>query len=251
MRLDQDVASDLVATVSPIFATAGSAWYFTEETVAIGRQIGLDGARFYFVGRGSVLGDVEWRVVHSAFGYFSPRTLERMWTTGVERCPVAEACAAHLSACEDWGRRRLSDSSGLDRFCAAAERVVEAAAADPAALTLFAGYAAQALPEDLAARAARFTATLRELRGSVHLAAVVAVGLPTPVAHAIRRPTDMETFGWKPGSVPEPTAEDRDRLSEADRLTDRAMSRIYAVLDDAAASDLRSGALAIAGCLGA
>ena len=38
---------------------------------------------------------------------------------------------------------------------------------------------------------------LRELRGSVHLLAVLASGLSDAQAHAIKRPGDVAVFGWE------------------------------------------------------
>lgn len=239
---------ETIQTISPIFAAAGAAWYFLPETLAAGKEIGLDGLRFYFMGRGGTLGDVDWRTVASAFGYFKPALIERMWTTGQERCPVAKARDAHLGACAQFGRTRLT---GLDLggFCEAAELVVTAACNDPGSLPLFAAYAGQALPQDEPARASQLIATLRELRGSVHLACVVAAGLPTAVAHALRRPSDVEAFGWGPGEVPEPTEDDRRKLSEADRMTDQVLARHYQGLSGQASADLVAGARAVEAAL--
>lgn len=239
---------ETVQTVSPIFASAGSAWYFVPETLAAGKDVGLDGFRFYFLGRGGALGDVDWRTVASAFGYFKPALIEHMWTTGRESCPVIKARDAHLAACAQFGRSRLA---GLDLagFCDAAEVVVATACEDPGSLPLFAGYASQPLPEDQPARAMQLVSTLRELRGSVHLACVVASGLRTPVAHAIRRPSDVETFGWGPGEVPEPTEDDRRRLGEADRMTDHVLARHYLGLSPQGCADLVAGARAIEAAL--
>ncbi|MGH9103935.1 MAG: helix-turn-helix domain-containing protein [Acidimicrobiales bacterium] len=240
---------EVIAAVSPTFSQAGSAWYFVPETLALGKAAGLDGLRFYFLGRGGTLGRVDWRVVCSAFGYFKPSLVERMWTTARERCSVEAAVSAHLGACADFGRRRLGEVGGLGSFCEAADQVVAGAVGDLGGLTLFAAYAGQPLPEDLPARAAQLIATLRELRGSAHLTAVRATGLATPVAHAIRRPADIELFGWGRGEAPEPTEEDRHRLGEADRITDRILLRPYADLDARAGEALVAGAKAVAATL--
>ena len=62
---------------------------------------------------------------------------------------------------------------------------------------------------------------LRELRGSVHLLAIVATGMSPKVAHAIRRPDDVTSFGWE--STPDISDDDRSRLDVADELTDRLL----------------------------
>jgi helix-turn-helix protein len=236
---------ELVTSVSPLFAALGPAFYFTPETLARGKQLGLDGFRFYFLGRGGVLGDVEWPVVMSAFGYFKPSMLERMWTTAKERYPVADATRLYLECCRDHGRAHFGDIVGLGEFCEAAEAVVAAALVDPAALTLFAGWGAQPRPDDLPGRAMQLVTTMRELRGSAHLVAVTASGLPTPVAHRIRRPESLEGFGWGPDDIPVPTDEDRARLVDADALTDRLVIPAFSVLYDADAAALVAGIEAI------
>jgi len=242
-------SDDVVKAVSPVFAMAGSAWYFLPETLEVGRTLGLDGFRFYFLGRGGVLGDVPWEVVHAAFGYFKPSLVETMWVSGRQICSPEDASNAHLAAAADYGRAKLRDVTGLDGFVAAAAKVVATARADLGGLTLFAGYAAKAVPDDLPARAIHLASVLRELRGSVHLAAVVGAGLATPLAHAIHRPGDVPLFGWEEGEVPEPTAEDRQRWARAEADTDAALCRFYRVLDDTEAEALVGGAKAIAAAL--
>ena len=78
----------------------------------------------------------------------------------------------------------------------------------------------------------QLASVLRELRGSVHLVAVVAIGIPPKVAHAFRRPSDFELFGYAADEVPDITAEVQGAIASADELTDRMMARIYSVLQD-------------------
>ncbi len=238
-------ADQLVDAACPVFARVGSAWYFTPETVAVGKDLGLGAFRFYFLGRGGALGDVDWRVVSAAFGYFAPSLVDKMWTSARELCEVGVAAAAYWGSCADFGRRTLHGVSDLDRFCAAAERVVSTAIADAGGLTLFAGYASLPLADDLPGRASQLVAVLRELRGSAHLVAVVASGLPTPIAHAIRRPDDVGTFGWGDGELPVPTDDDRRLLAAADEATDRVVAARFGALDGAGREALVAGARAI------
>lgn len=223
---------ELLQRTSPLIGSTGGSFYFTPETTEAGRSVGLGAFRFYFLGRGGVIGDVSWPVVHSAFGYFSPALVEKLWTTSRERCPVPEAVVLHLESCREHGRRRFASIAGLDGFCEAAEAVVAAARRDPAALTLFAGLAAQPLPDDAPGRAMQLVATLRELRGSAHLVAVTSVGLPTPVAHRIARPDFLHQFGWEPEQVREPTDDDRARLALAEARTDDLVRPAYATLTE-------------------
>jgi hypothetical protein len=91
-------------------------------------------------------------------------------------------------------------------------------------------------------------AVLRELRGSTHLLAVVASGLAPAVAHAIKRPHDVKTFGWDP--APPYTEADRAALDAAEALTDRLLLRSYGALDDAAGAAFLAGTRAIGAALG-
>ncbi|MCK4177684.1 SCO6745 family protein [Aciditerrimonas ferrireducens] len=236
---------ELLATVCPPINRLGAAWYFDPETTAAGERLGLDPGTFYFLGRGGVLGDVPWTVVHAAFGYFNPTVVERAWTAGRERVAPAEAARAHLGCAEAFGRRHFAELAGLDVFCEAAEAVVQAATRDFSALPLFAGQVAQPLPEDLPGRAIRLVVTLRELRGSAHLVAVVASGLATPVAHRAARPDALRLFGWQEAEVPEPTDADRAALQTAEALTDRLLGPAFGVLDDSGREALASGVTAM------
>jgi hypothetical protein len=94
----------------------------------------------------------------------------------------------------------------------------------------------------------QWVAVLRELRGSAHLLAVVASGVAPEVAHAIKRPGDVATFGWNP--APEVTDADRANLRAAEALTDRLLISAYASLDDAAKAALLAGTKAIGTALG-
>ncbi|NNK92405.1 MAG: hypothetical protein HKO87_08225, partial [Acidimicrobiia bacterium] len=170
-------------------------------------------------------------VVRAAFGYFKPALLEKMWTSGLERASVAHArnvAEAYLECAHRFGRHCF-DGIDVTAFNEAASAVIEAA--DPAALTLFAGYRSMPVPDDGAARAMHNAVVLRELRGSVHLAAVAAVGLESAVAHTIRRPDELALFGLQ-DEPPVVTDHDRHALSEADRLTDSTMAGLLAQLDD-------------------
>src|SRR4030081_3282777 len=114
---------DLVHAASPLIASLGSAFYFKPETLAKGKERGLDGFRFYILGRGGVLGDVEAPVITSAFGYFHPAMIERLWTSARQRMAPRAAGRLYLECCRDFGRSRLSAIPDLDTFCAAAEAI--------------------------------------------------------------------------------------------------------------------------------
>jgi hypothetical protein len=219
---------DFIASTEAI-GTLGALHYFDPDTLAVGKEHNLDGFRFYFLGRGGVLGDVEPAVVGSAFGYWNPALIEKMWSSAKERMAPRDAARLYLSCAHALGRKRFGDIDGLDAFCAAAEQVNDAI--DPAALALYAGYRAEPLPDDVAARALHLCVVLREARGSAHLVGVVATGLRPRIAHAIKRPTEGKQFGWD--DEPVPTDEELAQWDEAEELTLRQLEPAFATLDDA------------------
>ena len=135
---------------------------------------------------------------------------------------------------------------GLSDFCQVAEMVL--AATNPAGLSLYAGVAAESKVDDPSGRAFQLITVLRELRGGVHLIAVLASGLAPEVAHAIKRPNAVKTFGWDP--APAYTKADCAKLDEADTLTDSLLVASYEGLDAAASDAFVSGIVTIGVALG-
>lgn len=217
----------------------GWAFYFVPETAAAGQELGLDALRFYVLGRGGVLGDVDAPVIISAMGYFKPSLVEDMWTSAKAIASPREAGHAYMRCAGEFGRRHYGGIEHLDAFCAAAGAVNDAA--DPIGLALYAGIRTEPLADDLPARAQQLVTVLREFRGSAHLVAIRAVGLDAPTAHFIRRPNDAAMFGWSDGDIPEITDEQRALLVEADALTNRMVGPAYGVLDGAGGEALLAG----------
>ncbi len=230
----------LVQAACPAIADLGWTYYFVPSTIQRGERLGLDMFTFYFLGRGGVLGDVEPSVVTAAFGYFHPAVIENAWTAGRLKLAPRVAAREYLAAAHDFGRARLS---GLDLggFVDAATAVLDAAKEHVAALSLFAGAAAEPLPRDEPAAAMQLLSTLREFRGSAHLVAVVAEGLDPMVAHYLRRPEMFGVFGWSDEHTPTVDQEHTDALQRADDRTDRLVAPAYGVLDDDGATALLQG----------
>jgi hypothetical protein len=234
--------TELIAAISPKIGALGATYYFIPETLAKGKELGLDGFRFYILGRGGVLGNTNFETVHSAFGYFHLDLIERLWNSGAEKVEPVVAARAYHEAAAELGRSKLA---GLDLgpFCSAAERVV--AAVDGAGLTLFSGIRCMPRVEDLPGRALQLVAILRELRGSAHLVAVRASGLDSHVAHFIKRPTDLATFGYAEDAGSVVTDEHRAALVHAEEMTDGIVFPAFDVLDAAGRQALLDGVLAI------
>jgi hypothetical protein len=236
--------ADVIAAVAKPHADVGSSFYFVPETIERGKAIGLDGFRFYFLGRGGVLGDVESGVVQSAFGYFNPSLLDRMWTSARKIVPPRDAGRLYLACAHEHGRRRFGEIEGLDAYVDAAARVISAA--DGGAMALFAGMRAEPVPDDAPAAAIHQAVVMREMRGSIHLAAISAVGLSTKVAHAISRPNDVDLFGWK-DDPPVVTDDARALHARAEQMTGEALVPAFSTLSGAQAHALVAGAAAMHG----
>ncbi len=230
---------ELVAAACPKINAMGWAFYFVPETGARAEELGLDVFSFYALGRGGVLGDVEPAVVASAFGYFNPTLVATMWNAARAVMAPRDAGRAYMECCAAFGRSRFGHLDGLDAFCAAAGAVNDAA--DPVALALYAGIAAEPLADDLPARAMQLVTVLREFRGGVHLVALRASGLDAKTAHHIHRPDDGAMFGWSEEDAPTITDADRALWTEAEKLTDRLVLPAYSVLDDAGRLALLAG----------
>lgn len=224
----------------------GASFYFVPETLARGKELGLDGFRFYVLGRGGVLGDVEPSVVRSAFGYFHPTLLERMWTSGKAVMAPRDAAREYIACAHEHGRRRFAEVPGLDAYVDAASTVI--AHVEGVSMPLFAGVRAEPVPSDPAAAATHQVMVLRELRGSAHLLALTAVGLPSHVAHAIKRPNDLGLFGWQ-DEPPTPTDADREAWARAEAMTDDILAPAFAALTDDQAEALIAGITAMRSAL--
>ena len=220
---------EIVRQTSPIINQAGNRFYFDADTMARGKELGLDGFRFYFLGRGGVLGDVDPAVVVASFGYFSPGVVDVMWSSATQIMAPRDAAREYLACADRFGVAKLDGIDVLDGFNDAAEAIV--AGVDRSALPLFAGIAAEPLPDHPVARAYRNVCVLRELRGSIHMLAIVATGVSPLVAHAIRRPDDVTSFGWE--AAPDISDDDRAALDAVDELTDRLLVPWIEPLTDA------------------
>lgn len=239
--------TEIMRATQPIYLI-GASFYFVPETVERGKEAGLDGFRFYFLGRAGVLGDVEAGVVQAAFGYFEPGLLSKMWNSASRRVAPREAARMYIECAHEFGRAKFGDLHGLAEFAGAAGRVI--GAVEGTAMPLFAGVRAEAVPEDAPAAAMHQAMVLREMRGSAHLVALAAVGLPTPVAHAIKRPDEVQLFGYTDETAAVVTDADRAKWDEAEALTDAILAPAYAALSADEAAALVNGTAAMAAALG-
>ncbi len=239
-------SEELAAEAGPLLMTVGQAFYFHPDTLDRGKELGLDGFRFYGLGRGGVLGDAEAPVIQSAFAYFAGPLIEKIWNSAREVMAPRDAAREYFECCRNFGRKHFAEVEGLDAFNDAARAVNDAA--DPSSYALYAGYSAEPLADDTPGQAMQLAATLRELRGGAHIVAVLASGLTPLEAHAMKRPNELVTFGW-PGEGPTITDRHRETFEEAEALTNRLMAPAFGVLDEAQAAALVAGAAAMKAAL--
>lgn len=199
-------------------------------TYVRGGELGYPGMSFYVVGRGAALGDVPGDVVAAAFGVFHPPTVVDSWESGRSVLPLAEASAEFMACGHRWADAHLGDGPDYGRLADLLGRVI--AGVNPMGAPLFAGW--RVLPEPGAdapkALVLHRLNVLRELRGGLHVTALLSVGLDPLDAVMVKTPYMAAIFGWP---EPHPDASEREpQWQEAQALTDRLMARAFEPLPE-------------------
>ncbi|MGK5556542.1 SCO6745 family protein [Actinomadura kijaniata] len=231
------------AAKEPIYKLGGG-FMISREAKAFSAETGLSGWAPYFRGRCGVLGEVDADVVAAAVGFFPPRVVRDHWEAA-RSLPAAETAARYARVAADFGRRKLAGlpDEEAERLAGLLEAVCDNAG--PVAAPLFAGWRAMPRPADPRSRVIHLAHVLRELRGGLHIVAVLAAGL-TPLEsvlstadNPLMQPgeTNAEYFGW-PRPYPEVTAEIQARRRQAEELTDTLIAPAFAALDAAGQNDL-------------
>jgi hypothetical protein len=145
-----------------------------------------------------------------------------------------QAAEAFVGCLYTWAHRHLPDEVDYARLAELLGRVNDAAS--PSCAPLFAGWKAMPEPTDPKELALQRLNVLRELRGAVHGASVLAAGLEPLEAVLIKTPFMAEVFGW---AEPYPEVESHhDKWEQAELSTNRIMARAYSVLDASELSEL-------------
>jgi len=225
------------ASVKGAIGSLGGAFMISRYAKAAALDQGLEGAwTSYFAGRCGVLGAVDADVVTAALAFYPADVVRVGWQAAWASTSPERSTARYAQACHEWGRVKLADFSGAGRLAELAGTV--AAAADLAALPLFAGWRAVQPPADDLARAAQAMHVLREHRGGLHAVAVLAHGL-TPLQAILAGPggePNATFFGWR-GPF-EDVSELGGAREAAEAHTDDLADRAYAVLDDVEQAEL-------------
>ena len=221
-------AHELSAAIDGTIGIIGGKFMIHPETMAFGAEAGYpNGFVFYMRGRGGVLGDVDADVIHSAFMFFNRDIVTKMWNGGVATEDARGAGRRFATACQQFGAKRLIGVSGMDRLAQLAEKVTSSV--DSSGLSLFAGWRAEPLPNDTAARAYQCLHVLRELRGCLHIVAVVHAGLnglQAVLAGPGGGPDIAKLHGWADVSMDGIEAL-RPARQRAEEHTDALMAAIY------------------------
>ena len=216
------------AAAGPI-GKVGGAFMLSRTTMKKAPELGVDAWSFYFAGRCGVLGDVAPDVVSAALVFFPIENVRERWAEARAVVEPPVAAAAYAEACQEWGRRYLSEVEDLDRLVDLLQRVI--ADIDPAGAPLFAGWRAMPLADDVPAAASQQLQTMREFRGAMHGIAVLAEGLaPLEAVLIAGGEANAEFFAWP---APYPDVEPlRERHAAAEKATDRLAARAFRSLDD-------------------
>jgi hypothetical protein len=225
------------AAVKAPVGTWGFDWMSDADLRARAKaELGLRGRPLYHMGRAGALGDVPAEVVVAVEAFFPPDVVHRAWEEGRALVAPSEAAGFYARGCADIARRRFADDERTARCAGLVERVVDAA--EPLGLPLFAAWRLLPRPDDAPGRLGVLLNVLREHRGSVHAAAVAAMGIP-PLAAIMAGSygeANARFFEW-PEPYPDP-APWRARWDAAEDLTAAAAGGPYDALSAAERAEL-------------
>ena len=213
----------------------GFAWMSDAGIRARGKaELGLRGRALYHLGRGGAMGDVGVEVVAAAEAFFPPEVVRANWLEGRAVVEPMTAALFYAGCCSDFARQRCPEVPA--RAVELLERVVDGAEA--LGLPLFAAWRALPRPDDAPGRFGLLVNVLREHRGSVHAAAVAAVGMHplAAICAGAYGEANARFFEW-PEPYPDP-AEHRADWDRAEALTCEAAARPYAVLTETERDEL-------------
>lgn len=233
----EQAAHDIAAAVS---AVPGR--FMTDSaTFARGTELGFGGIDFYVAGRGGALGEVPADVVVAALVFFAPEVIRPAWERSAAVMPRRAAAHEWATCGHMWARAHLGDGPDYVRFAELLGRIVDRASV--AGAPVFAGWRTLREPGDAKALVQHRFNALRELRGALHGAAVLTVGLLPVEAIMVKTPAMATIFGWP---EPHPEAEPlRDRWQLAEARTDRMVGRYLALLDAGERTELVALAAAV------
>lgn len=231
---DQFLADDEVAYAARVrqaVGTIGGGYFLSQELKTLGQELGLAPWPGYFLGRCGVLGSANPDIVASIVGFFPLDFVEDCWVQ-VQQRDFPLGIRNNLLALDTWSERVFGQFADVERLAQIAEDAT--LAASPVGAPLFAGWRDTPGSAHVAGRMVRALLALRELRGAMHLSAVLAEGV-TPREAILVGPGGVGNarfFGWNNVEVaPERLEFVSDGRKAAERRTDRMAARVWMKLD--------------------
>ena len=196
MQHPEPVARRLFELTEPIALVNFFSQEPNDSMAALGFRNYWDG---YFAGRAAPLGRVPAAVVHAVFYSFAEgeaaRHIPRVWDTTTPASALAARERGSVAAL----RRILGDLADSPGLARAADLATQAAASAPTeGRVLYAALRSVPVPVEPVARLWHAATLLREHRGDVHVAALVAEGIggtEAHVLHALSEGLPAEKFG--------------------------------------------------------
>ena len=237
---------DLARHLAGPVGTLGASFYFDAGTAARAEELGLNVYEFYGLGRAGVLGDVASDDVAAAFHFFHPRTINFLWTAARAKADPVAIATEHVEAAYAFADRTFGglDPALLAEVAAAAKRASDADESGRHALAD--GYRRVAPPLDPIHGAYLGMIRLRELRGGVHIEAVVEAGLTPAQACYLEDASIFTLHGYREADIPVVTPALEAGKASAEIATDAAMAERFAALEDSERDELARGVEAMA-----
>jgi hypothetical protein len=198
------------------------------EAYTRGGELGFVGIDFYMAGRGGALGDVPADVVTAAFVFFERNTVRVSWERSAAVMSRRSAAQEWAAVYAEWAPRLLPDDRDWNACADLLGRVSDSALVSGA--PIFAGWRDLPEPDDHRSLVLHRLNGLRELRGALHGAAVLTVGLLPKEAIAVQTPGMLKFYGWPTDRIDTEPLHQRWALAEA--RTDRMFGRHLTVLSD-------------------
>ena len=210
----------------------GAAFYFDPGTVEAASALGINVYEFYGLGRGGVLGDVDVATVSDAFYFFHPRTIDLLWSAAKTKADPVEVARAHVAAAYAYADRTFG-AVPLELLEAAARAARTVLAADPLGVHPLAdGYRRVAAPTDPLHDAYLRVIALRELRGAIHIEAIIAAGLSPAQACYLDDPSIFALHGYRDEDIPAVTPQLEASKVSAEVATNAAMAERLGALQE-------------------
>jgi hypothetical protein len=225
---------EVVARIGARIDALGGMW-MGGPVMRAGAALGLEGYPwpFYMVGRGGVLKDVD--EIAAAMVFPSPELVRSAWAKGIELLTPPDGVRAFIECAYTWAPDAIGSAPHLGRTVELLERLVESA--DCTSAPLAAGWRDVPAPDGTAARAAWAINVLREHRGGLHAACVLAAGLsPVEAIMATEGEFMAQMYGW-PEPYPDVEAS-KVRKAPAEATTNNAVAASYDALEPVALAEL-------------